>query len=160
MFDLAPSVSPYIPQKNIFRQKFSGEYPWRHLARENMEEWGASVPVVLDTIRVAVKAFAEGKVEFDEVPGDTRKTYIRSAPSFLPGNERALGGRARSYTASTLGEFLGWLVKDGNASMRLLNGLNALELIEQDCMSADNFDGLAILIGIGALVISLFALFF
>ncbi len=60
MFDLSPSVSALCFQnqfpKNIFRQKFSGEHPWRHLARENMEEWGASFPVVLDTIRVAVKA--------------------------------------------------------------------------------------------------------
>jgi len=43
------------------------------MARENMEEWGASFPVVLDTIRVAVKAFAEGRVEFDPVPEKTKK---------------------------------------------------------------------------------------
>ncbi len=55
------------------------------MARENMEEWGASFLVMLDTIRVAVKAFAQGKVEFDSVPVDTRKGWIRSAPSFLAG---------------------------------------------------------------------------
>ncbi len=55
---------------------------------------------------------------------------------------------------------MGWLLTDGNASMRLLNGLNALELEERDCMEAGNFDGLSVLIGIGALVIALFALFF
>ena len=83
----------YFPDIFFFRQKFSGEHPWRHLARENMEEWGASFPVVLDTIRVAVKAFAEGKVEFDSVTDDTNKRYIRYAPSFLLGGIGALPPR-------------------------------------------------------------------
>ena len=82
------------------------------MARENMEDWGALFSVVLDTISVAVKAFAEKKVEFDPVPNDTRKTYIRNAPSFLmDGRAPALG--SRPYTATTLGEFLGWLKNDG-----------------------------------------------
>ena len=109
------------------------------MARENMEDWGTSFPVVLDTIRVAVKAFAEGKVKFDPVPADTNKKYFRSAPSFIPGRSE---GPSERYTASTLGEFLGWLDTDGGASHRLRNGLNALELIELDCMAAGNFDGL------------------
>ena len=74
------------------------------MARENKEEWGASFPVVLDTIRVAVKAFAEGRVEFKEVPTDTGKKHIRAAPSFLTG--RSGGPPERPYTASTLGAFL------------------------------------------------------
>ena len=40
------------------------------------------------------------------------------------------------YTAITLGEFLGWLNTGGKATNRLLTGLNALELIEIDCMQA------------------------
>ncbi len=95
------------------------------MAHENMEEWGTSFPVVLDTIRVAVEAFAEGKVEFDEVPGKTPTKHVRNAPSFLTG--RCSGGPPQhAYTASTLGEFLGWLDADGHAATRLRNGLNAL----------------------------------
>ena len=75
------------------------------MARENMEEWGASFSVVLDTIKVAVEAFAAGRVEFNPVPEDTRKGWIRVAPSFLLGGEPSLGGRERSYTATTLGAF-------------------------------------------------------
>ncbi len=58
------------------------------MARENMEEWGASFPVVLDTIRMAVKAFAEGKIKFAPVPEKTRIGFIRNAPSFLPASRR------------------------------------------------------------------------
>jgi len=112
------------------------------MARENMEDWATSFPVVLDTIRMAVQAFAEKKVEFVLVPTKTRNSYIREAPSFLPGV--CVGpSPTHIYTAQTLGAFLGWLDTDGTATKRLLNGLNALELIERDCMSSDNFDGLS-----------------
>ena len=66
--------------------------------------------------------------------------YARSAPSFLAGPSG--GPPERCYTASTVGDFLGWLDTDGHASSRLRHGLNALELIELDCMSAGNFEGL------------------
>ena len=74
------------------------------MARENMEEWGASFSVVLDTIKVAVEAFAEGKVAFNLVPEKTRTGYIRQAPKFGTGCD---GDLAHIYTAITLGEFLG-----------------------------------------------------
>ncbi len=98
-----------------------------------MEDWETSLPVVLDTIKVTVKAFAEGKVEFEPVPEKTRTGYIRQAPEFATGCGEHL---LHIYTAATLGEFLGWLDADGHASKRLLHGLNALELIELDCMQA------------------------
>lgn len=110
------------------------------MARENMEEWGTSFSIVLDTIRVTVEAFATGKVEFKSVSDDTGKKHIRGAPSFLTG--RSGGPPERPYTASTIGDFLGWLDTDGHASTRLRHGLNAQELIELDCMQASNFDGL------------------
>ncbi len=112
------------------------------MARENMEEWGTSFPVVIDTIRVAVVALAGGRVAFEEVPNKTRNSYIREAPSFLPDGVCVGGSPTHSYTAQTLGAFLGWLDKDGTASKRLLNGLNALELLELDCMQTSNFDNL------------------
>ena len=101
----------------------------------------ASFSVVLDTIRVTVEAFATGRVKFNEVPEKTNKTHIRIAPSFLTGACSG-GPPEHAYTASTIGDFLGWLDSDGNASTRLRHGLNARELIELDCMQASNFDGL------------------
>ena len=98
-----------------------------------MEDWETSLPVVLDTIKVTVKAFADGKVEFKPVPDKTRMGFIRQAPGFAPGRELGL---VHVYTAITLGEFLGWLDADGGATNRILSGLNALELIEIDCMQA------------------------
>ena len=58
-----------------------------------MEDWSASFLVVLDTIRVTVKAFAEGKVEFDPVSKDTNKIHFRFAPSFLTGVDQVRVGR-------------------------------------------------------------------
>ncbi len=81
-----------------------------------MEDWETSLPVVLDTIKVTVKAFAEGHVKFEPVPADTRTGFIRQAPGFTPGRELGL---VHVYTASTLGEFLGWLDADGGATKRL-----------------------------------------
>ena len=60
------------------------------MARENMEEWGTSFSVVLDTIRVAVKAFAKGEVKFDPVPEDTNKKYTTA-----PGKSEAAGAPGR-----------------------------------------------------------------
>ncbi len=76
--------------------------------------------MVLDTIRVTVKAFAEGHIELEPVPVDTREGYIRQAPGFTPGRGEHL---LHVYTAITLGEFLGWLDADGYASNRILTGL-------------------------------------
>lgn len=53
------------------------------MARENMEDWATSFPVVLDTIRVTVKAFAGGRIELREVPEKTNKSHMRVAPSFF-----------------------------------------------------------------------------
>ena len=97
-----------------------------------MEDWETSLPVVLDTIKVTVKAFADGKVELKPVPDKTRTGYIRQAPEFATGCGEHL---LHIYTAITLGEFLGWLDVNGKASKRLLSGLNALELIELDCIN-------------------------
>ncbi|KKL99989.1 hypothetical protein LCGC14_1808880 [marine sediment metagenome] len=124
---------------NLIIRDLSDTQMLQMMARENMEDWGTSFLVVLDTIRVTVKAFAEGRVKFDPVPEGTNKKFIRAAPSFLVG----AGGIPRaSYIAQTLGAFLGWTEKDGKSTERLRHGLNALELEERDCLSATNFDSL------------------
>ena len=61
---------------------------------------------------MTVKAFAKGEVEFDSVSEDTRKAFIRIAPSFLSNRERG-GHPVHVYTAQTVGKFLGWTEKDG-----------------------------------------------
>ncbi len=80
------------------------------MARENMEEWGASFPVILDTIRMAVKAFAEKKVKFDTVPEKTKKMLIRAAPSYLPDGGSSGEPPHHPYTASTLGGLTPFLI--------------------------------------------------
>ena len=70
------------------------------MARENMEEWGTSAWVELETIRATIDAYGKGLIELPKVPKTTRL------------NDR-LGSDDHPYTRSTVAEFLGWTKKDG-----------------------------------------------
>ena len=58
--------------------------------------------MVLDTIKVAVKAFAKGKVEFDDVESKANKKFIRLAPSFLTGDVSGGGTLPHTYIDDTM----------------------------------------------------------
>jgi hypothetical protein len=70
------------------------------MARENSETYKYSVLALLESVRGAVVALADGRVKPEEMPvgADTRKDLLRYAPSFvagLPGAQSA----PRPYTA-------------------------------------------------------------
>lgn len=113
----------------------------RIMARENMEEWGSSAIVELETIRATVVAYAEGKIELVQIVGDTNKSKLRYAPSFATGDARG-AGRERPYTAQTVGEFIGWIRSGGRAQDKVANVLAALELIELGLLRERDFEGL------------------
>src|SRR5215470_9110530 len=54
------------------------------MARENMEEWGTSAWVEMETIRAVVEAFAEGKIKLPKIKvgGEGSIGKFRCAPSF------------------------------------------------------------------------------
>jgi hypothetical protein len=104
-------------------------------------EWGSTAEVIQETIRNVVVAFGEGKIELPAVPEDTPKKAIRFAPRF--GGADVLDVRPeRSYTAASLGIFLGWLEPSGAPQERIYNALSALELIEEGVMKEEQFAGL------------------
>jgi hypothetical protein len=105
------------------------------MARENMDEWRTSAVVEQETVRAVVDAYAAGKVTLPEIPKDTKKVVIRYAPSFVQGDETREGGQC-SYTATTIAEFLGW------PDQKIHSTLSALELIEQQVVKEEHFEGL------------------
>ena len=77
------------------------------MARENMEEWGTSSDIEAETVRSTVQAFADGGIEFEDVPAKTNKSNIRDAPSFLTGDDVGVPLH-HQYTMQQVATFLGW----------------------------------------------------
>jgi hypothetical protein len=76
------------------------------MAHENMEEWGASADVELETVRAIVKGYADGRIKLPK-PTDTHGGPLRYAPHFVTSGFPTSGNH-HLYTAKTLGKFLGW----------------------------------------------------
>ena len=106
------------------------------MARENSETYKTNVAVLIESIRAAVQAYGDGLITEKEWPApseDTNKNVLRYAPSFIAG-ARGAGPAPPSYTALTLGDFIGQVKKKGDrfeATKRVQIALDALELIEQ-----------------------------
>jgi chemotaxis protein histidine kinase CheA len=107
------------------------------MARENSEAYKQNADVLLESIRAAVQALAKGQItigkesgQIEATNGNTSKNQLRYAPSFIQGNVPAAATAAHTYSAETLGKFLGIPTLGG--SSRCMIALNALELIETD----------------------------
>jgi hypothetical protein len=118
-------------------RRLSDEAMLRIMALENMEEWGGSALVEIETVHSVVLAFAEGKIELPKPSKDTSSRRFRCAPSFARGDVRP--GRPYVYTAQTVSEFLGWVYKDGESSHKVETALGALELIELGLLEEKDF---------------------
>src|ERR1035441_7673536 len=111
-------------------------------ARENLEEWGTSAAVEHETVRAVVEAYAKGQIKLPAPPSSVQRG-LRFAPSFV---EPSVSDRSETdghpYTASQIGEFLGWLKPSGDVQDKVHDALAALELIEDDVLKEADFDGL------------------
>ena len=105
------------------------------MARENMDEWRTSAVVEQETVRAVVDAYAGGKIALPEIHKETKKVVIRHAPSFIQGDETGQREQ-RPYTAASIAEFLGW------PDQKIHSTLSALELIEQQVVKEEHFEGL------------------
>jgi hypothetical protein len=110
------------------------------MAHENMEEWGTSAIVEIETIAAVVEAYAEGKIELNGLPKDTRKSAIRYAPSYVSG--RLQESCDRPYTLNSVASFLGWVYDNGKPFNKVGTSLAALQLIEEGILTTDHFEGL------------------
>jgi ParB-like nuclease family protein len=108
------------------------------MANENMDEWGTSAIVEIETVEAVVKAFAEGRIKLRKPLGDQ---YTRCAPSFIP--KEKCNTTTLLYNAQTVAEFLGWTVgEEKAANVKVKNALTALQYIEEGIIELSEFDEL------------------
>jgi hypothetical protein len=119
----------------VIVQALNDEMMIRMMANENMIEFSSSALVDLETIWSTVLAFADGKIRLPKV-GSSKQ--VRYAPSFIPGKNLPTR-EIFSYNAQTIGEFLGWLKKDGQVRDKVFTSLNALEYIEEGYLKEEDF---------------------
>ena len=79
-------------------------------ASENMEEWGSSAWVELETIRSTIEAFARGEIDLPEVPKNTPKNLVR---------EVRLGSDLVPYTKAMIADCLKWTKKNNDLLFRV-----------------------------------------
>jgi hypothetical protein len=108
------------------------------MAHENMEEWGTTAIVEIETVAAVVKAYAEGKIELNGVPATTEKAVIRYAPSFIVGKRSPQRGEL-PYVTQSIANFLGWIQTTGRPQTKVYTALSALELIEKGIVIEDDF---------------------
>lgn len=103
------------------------------MADENMEEWGSTALIEIETVYSLVNAYAVGRIPLADP--DAPEHSLRYAPSFVTGNR--VGARQRAYTGETLRKFLNW------NETRIQTALSALEQIELGQASEEDFAGLS-----------------
>jgi ParB/Sulfiredoxin domain len=115
------------------------------MAQENMQEWESDAAVIHETVRAVVEAYGKGLIKLQPIKeGDqhVRKDQIRYAPSFIPGS--VPDGVKMSYTAQSVGEFLGWVKASGVRDDRVAISLAALQFVEEGLLKDSDFDGLTL----------------
>jgi ParB-like nuclease domain len=114
----------------------------RYMANENSETWTGAFLNELETVEQTVKAFAKGEIQLPVVTSNKGRIRPRYAPSFISGGKDFGGHAPKSYTAQSIGQFLGWMQPDGEAQNRVTNSLAALEFIERGVLTRRHFAGL------------------
>jgi hypothetical protein len=139
---------------DLIVRPLSDEAMLKIMARENMAEWATLAPVLMETVRAIVDAYAVGKIMLKPVPkGTTGGVRVRVAPSFTPVQigkallHKGLGhgklsGNLPTYTAHTLADFLGAWQKKGQPKQWLDDALTALGFIEEGLLQEKQFIGL------------------
>ena len=72
------------------------------MALENDTDYGSDLYMVIENVRAAVFAFADGKIKLNPVPKDTPEHGVRVAPSFIAGIGRSEESSGRVYTTLTV----------------------------------------------------------
>src|SRR5262252_4796026 len=132
----------------VVPRKLDNSAMLKMMAHDNLEEYGTTAIAPIEMCKAAVEAFAKGLVEFDPPPTSGRPGDIRIAPSFLRNQGDFATADAKSYTATTLSNFLGWKrggkPTGGTASPKVYMALGALELIEKGILKEKQFVGLSV----------------
>ena len=146
----------------IIVRSISDDHMLKMMAQENMEEWGSSAFVELQTVAAVVEAYGRGEIELESVGNwDEEKgrfvcrhgvklVNIRWAPSYIEGLGKTSSPDltwSLGYTPGTVAKFLGWTQKATSeeptrANHKTRTYLIALELIELGVMKRTLFKDL------------------
>jgi hypothetical protein len=122
----------------IIVRDLTNEDMMRMMARENMEEWGTSAWIELETIRAVIDAYGKDEIRLRPVSSKTRPDEIRYVS---PGSD------LHPYTPAIVAEFLGWTKKNNNNGVRPNTpceiAFHALDLIEAKSLTEDMLKGLS-----------------
>jgi len=107
------------------------------MARENMEEFGTSAEIEMETVKAVVQAYGSGRISLRNPPKQViARGDARVAPSFT--STSSLDEVEKSYTAASIADFLGWVSGNGKPQDKVHNSLNALELIERGVLDRED----------------------
>jgi ParB-like chromosome segregation protein Spo0J len=90
----------------VIIRDLSNEDMLRMMARENMEEWGTSAWVEIETIRATIDAFGKGEIELPLVSKNT------------PDKREVGQNTGLVYTMASVAYFLGWTRKHSGGTLR------------------------------------------
>jgi ParB-like nuclease domain len=95
--------------------KYSDAQMIQAMARENSATYSTSVSIIMESIKSAVEAYAQGKIKSEEMPMDpsTNKQHIIHAPSFAANTLQARMERPGRVLDNQLG-YPGTSLTDGN----------------------------------------------
>lgn len=99
------------------------------MANENMEEWGSSVWVEMETVAAVIQAYDEGKIELDKPSAHTVQGLFQTPLK-------------QTYSAATVADFLGWHDPSGRPSYKVATAIEALDLIARGVLADADFAGL------------------
>jgi hypothetical protein len=106
---------------------------FRLMARENMEEYGSSAWVELETVKSVVEAYAAGEIELPPLPEKTKKTTLYVAPRFT--RDDAQAPVHHPYTRAQVAQLVGWTRQHSSGGVQpnhaCETAFRALELIER-----------------------------
>jgi flagellar biosynthesis GTPase FlhF len=121
-------------QAEVIVRDLTNEQMLKMMAKENMEEWGTSAWVELETVRAVIDAFGKGEIELPAVPTKTPEKHVR------------LASDEHRYTRDSVATFLGWTKKDNNGvrpNAACESAFDALDLIGEGLLPEKELKGLS-----------------
>jgi hypothetical protein len=124
----------------------------RMMASENMEEWGASAWVELETVRATIEAYRKGLIELPSIAKKTRRSVVRDGgkpgvdeeiwDEYLRDVRERVPVHRRLYTKATVAQFLGWIEADGAPNRACDIAFMALDMMEDGLITEEEIKGL------------------
>jgi hypothetical protein len=126
-----------IDRVEVIVKDLSNEQMLKMMARENMEEWGTSAWVELETIRAVIEAYGKGEIALPKIPSKANESKLRYA---------CQDSGTHPYTESTVAEFLGWTRKAHGDGLRpnyaCETAFKALDMIDDEFLAEVDLKGL------------------